>query len=67
MKQDILKPLPSPPFPYFFPVSSLKLFPLSHNQKSLMKPDTFDTKPSPSSCYTSILSNILLCSSFAYR
>ena len=34
-------------FPYFFPISSLKLFPPSCNQKSLKKPDTFDFKPSP--------------------
>ena len=35
-----------PLFPYFFSVSSLKLFPLSFDQKSLLKPDTFDSKPS---------------------
>ena len=58
---------PSPPlFPGFFPVSSLKSFQLSYNQKSLMKPDTFDLKSPLSSCYTLILSVILLCSSFAY-
>ena len=34
---------------------------------SLMKPDIFDSKSSPSSCYTFILSIILSCSSFAYK
>ena len=46
-------------FLYFFPISSLKLFPLSkqNKKKSLTKPDTFDFKPSPSSCYTCIRKN----------
>ena len=52
--------------PYFFLVSSLELFLLSYDQKSLMKPNTFDAKLSPSSHYTFILSIILSCSSFAY-
>ena len=63
-KKDMPKSLPRHPFPYLIPVSSLKLFPLSYDQKSLMKSDTFDSKPSPSSCYTFILSVILSCSSF---
>ena len=67
MKQNMVKTLSLLPFPYFYPISSLKLFSLSHNQKSLMKPDTFDSKPSPSYCYTFILSIILSCSSFAYK
>ena len=33
------------PSRYFFPISSLKLFPLSPNLNFLMKPDTFDFKP----------------------
>ena len=32
-----------------------------------MKPDTFDFKPSPSYCYSFILSIILSFSSFAYK
>ena len=40
--------------------------PLSYNQKSLMKPDTFDSKPSPSSYYTFIHSVVLSCFLFAY-
>ena len=36
------------------------------HKKTLMKPDTFDFKPSPSSCYTYIHS-ILSSSSFAYK
>ncbi len=32
-----------------------------------MKPNTFDSKPSPSSYYTFILSIILSCSLFAYK
>ena len=58
-------PLPSSFFPISFPFSSLKLFLFSYDQKSLMKPDTFDSKPFSSSCYTFILSIILSCSSFA--
>ena len=42
---DMLKHL----FPNFFPISSLKLFTLSYNQKSLTEPDTFNSKPSPPS------------------
>ena len=61
------KPLSSPSFPYFFSINPLKLFPLSYNQKSLMKHDIFDPKPSPSSCYTLILSIILSCSALAYK
>ena len=38
----MLKPLPHHLFLYFFPISSLELFPLSYDQKSLMKLDTFD-------------------------
>ena len=32
-----------------------------------MKPDAFDSKRSPSSCYTFLLSVILSCSSFAFK
>ena len=64
MKQDM--PTLLLLFPYFFPINSLKLFLLSYDQESLMKPDTFEAKPSPSSCYIFILSVILSCSSFAY-
>ena len=53
-------------FPYFFPVTSVKLFSLSYNQKSLMKPCAFDSKPSSSSWYTFIHSVILSSPSFAY-
>ena len=34
-KQDMPKPLPLHLFPYSFPVSPLKLFPLSYDQKCL--------------------------------
>ena len=44
-KQDMPKPLLLHFFPDLFPISSLKLFPLSYNQKSLMKPDTFESTP----------------------
>ena len=69
IKQDMQKPLSCLPFHpnYFFPIRSLKLFPLSYNQKSFMKPDTFDSKHSPSSCNTFIFSIILSCSWFAYK
>ena len=65
MRKMMPKPLFPPPFPYFFPIGSLELFPLSHHQKSFMKPKTFVSKPSPSSCYTSILSIILSSSLFS--
>ena len=38
-KQDNRNPFSRHLFPYFLLVSSLKLFPLSYAQKSLMKPD----------------------------
>ena len=59
-------PFPST-FPYFFPISSQKLFPLSQQKNFLMKLDTSDFEPSPSSCYTCILSIILSISLFAYK
>ena len=47
------KTLSSPTFPCFFPINSLKLFPLSkQNKKSLIKPDIFDFKPFPTSFYS---------------
>ena len=66
MKKDMPKPFSLHPFFYFFPISSLKLFPLSYYQKSLMKSDTFDSKSSPSSSYTYNSAGILSCSYFAW-
>ena len=51
---------PPPTFSLFLSRQLTKIISLSYNQKSLMKPDTFDSKPSPSSCYAFILSIVFL-------
>ena len=56
--QNMQKPLSPPLFSLFLSHQLTKRFPLSYDQKSLIKPDAFDFKLSPSSCYIFILSQM---------